>query len=439
MWFKRIQIALIHVAVTLTLLPMNSTLNRVMIKELVIPATLVALLVSLPYVFSPMQVAIGSYADRFPILGRRRTPYIVIGLALCVMGALLAPQAAFTLAADRAAGLLFAILAFGAWGMGFNFASVSYFSLASELWDEKGRSLTIATMFTLMIVSIIVMAIVIGDIVEPYSPEALQRAFYITAGIAVVLAAIGLLGLEPRFVPGESATDVRYSTAQMAGVLVGNPQARLFFIYLILMLAAILGQDVLLEPFAGQAFDMTVQQTTRITALWGSFMLLTLIGTGLLQRRIGKTAIARLGAALAMAGFVVIAGSGLIGSTVVFYLGVVTLGLGTGFATTSNLSLMLDMTTPANVGLYIGAWGLANAISRLIGSLTAGAVRDVATMLAENAVFGYVVVFGIQALLLFTSLVLLRRISVQDFRATAAGEEQERSFVEQVALMSEAQ
>ena len=97
MFRKRVQLGLIHMAVAITLVPINSTLNRIMIKELAISATLVALLVSLPYVISPIQVAIGSYADNHPIAGRRRTPYILLGLWMCVAGALLAPYAAFQL------------------------------------------------------------------------------------------------------------------------------------------------------------------------------------------------------------------------------------------------------------------------------------------------------------------------------------------------------
>ena len=83
MLIKRIQLALIHVAVAMTLVPINSTLNRVMIKELALSATLVAILASLPYLFSPLQVLIGSYSDRHPIFGWRRSPYIALGLFLC--------------------------------------------------------------------------------------------------------------------------------------------------------------------------------------------------------------------------------------------------------------------------------------------------------------------------------------------------------------------
>jgi BCD family chlorophyll transporter-like MFS transporter len=94
MLIKRVQLGLIHVAVAMTLVPINSTLNRVMIKELAISATLVAILASLPYLFSPMQVAIGSFSDRHPLWGRRRTPYILLGPSYAC-SVILAPQAAF--------------------------------------------------------------------------------------------------------------------------------------------------------------------------------------------------------------------------------------------------------------------------------------------------------------------------------------------------------
>jgi len=131
----RIQLGLIHVAVAMTLVPINSTLNRIMIKELALSATLVAVLASLPYLFSPIQVAIGSFSDRHPLFGWRRTPYIVIGLILCVLGVVVSPHIAFLLAENRWIGMLVGAAAFGAWGMGYNFATASYFSLATELED----------------------------------------------------------------------------------------------------------------------------------------------------------------------------------------------------------------------------------------------------------------------------------------------------------------
>lgn len=200
---KRIQLGLIHAAVTMTLVPINSTLNQVMIKELALSATLVAILASLPYLFSPVQVAIGSFSDRFPILGLRRTPYILVGFVLCVIGVIVLPQVVFQMGGEGGTGLLLSILAFGAWGMGFNLASVSYFSLASEISGAAGRSRTIATMFFMMILTIIFTAVFLSQLLDPYSPEALIRAFNIVGLIALVMGLIGIAGVERRAADGE--------------------------------------------------------------------------------------------------------------------------------------------------------------------------------------------------------------------------------------------
>jgi BCD family chlorophyll transporter-like MFS transporter len=113
---------------------------------------------------------------------------------------------------------------------------------------------------------------------------------------------------------------------------------------------------------------------------------------------------------------------------------VVLLGIGTGLATVSNLSLMLDMTVAGKVGLFIGAWGMANAASRLIGSVLGGAVRDVMTRLLDDPVSSYSVVFVIEAAMLLGSLVLIRYIDVGQFRQQM---KIEPSLIERAAIASD--
>jgi BCD family chlorophyll transporter-like MFS transporter len=306
----------------MTLVPINSTLNRVMIKELSISATIVAILASLPYLFSPIQVAIGSYSDRHPIFGFRRTPYILVGLFLCVLGVIVSPQVAFLMAKNFPLGLLAGLFAFGAWGMGYNLSAVSYLSLASELSGENGRGKTIATMWFMMITSIIITAIGLSRMVDPYTPEALIRAFGYVAVSALILGLLGLIRLEPRSSGSSSTDSENYTIKQMTSAITANPVARVFFIYLLLLLAAILGQDVLLEPFGAEAFGMTVTQTTRITSIWGTFVLLAIIVAGFLEGRVSKRLVAQLGNTGALLGFIVIVISGIIINKSVFYTGV---------------------------------------------------------------------------------------------------------------------
>ena len=433
MFLKRFQLGLIHVAVAMTLVPINSTLNRVMIKELAISATLVAILASLPYLFAPIQVAIGSYSDRHPIFGLRRMPYILAGLILCVAGLIVSPYVAFLMADNLPLGLLTGIFAFGAWGMGYNLSAVSYLSLASELSGEKGRGKTIATMWFMMIVSIIATAIGLSRMVDPYTPEALIRAFGYIAVSALTLGLLGLIKLEPHSSSFSSSTSESYSVKQMTSAITANPVARIFFIYLLLLLAAILGQDVLLEPFGAEALGMTVTQTTRITSIWGTFVLVAILIAGALEGRVAKKSIAQAGNLSALLGFVVIVISGFMASKDIFYTGVTILGIGTGLSTVANLSLMFDLTVPGMVGLYIGAWGFSNALSRLTGSILGGVVRDVVNQVTGVALSGYLVVFSIEALMLLIAAVMLTNIDVEKFQKNV----EEPAFVEKVALATE--
>ncbi len=419
----RFQLGLIHLAVAMTLVPINGTLNRVMIKELGFSAALVALLASLPYLLSPMQVFIGAYADRHPFLGRRRTPYIVLGLLLCVAGVMATPRAAFLLREAGLTGWFLAVLAFGAWGMGYNFSTVSYFALAGERSEPGARGRTVAVMMTMMIVGIIATSVALSRMLEPYTPETLVSAFQWVGWIALGLGLLGLWGLEPPHDRVSAPSQTRRERfREVLRLLMGNAHARRFFLYLVLLLTALLAQDVLLEPFAAEAFGMPVHVTTRITALWGTCFLITLVAGGWLEQRIPKRLLAQGGNVTALVGFLVILWAGFLVHEGLFYLGLLLLGSGTGLSTVSNMSLMFDLTTPGRVGLYMGAWGMANAFSRWFGSISGGLLRDAVAQITANSVLGYSVVFALEALLLALAVVMLPSIRVAAFHREAGAE-----------------
>ena len=80
---------------------------------------------------------------------------------------------------------------------------------------------------------------------------------------------------------------------------------------------------------------------------------------------------------------------------------------------------MLDMTIAGQVGLFIGAWGVADALARLGGTLLSGVVRDVVTFGTGNKLAGYATVFGIEFVFLLVSMVMLQRIRSDEFQAKA--------------------
>ncbi len=264
--------------------------------------------------------------------------------------------------------------------------------------------------------------------------ESLSRSFWIIAASALVLGLFGLIKLEPRF--NHSSPDnvsKTHTLREMYAVITANPTARVFFIYLLLLLAAILGQDVLLEPFGAQAFGMSIAQTSRIVSYSQLLTLIAFFVAGFMERRVAKKKIAQMGNIFAILGFLLIVVSGVTRSLGIFYIGIMALGFGTGIATVANLSLMYNLTVREEVGLYIGAWGFSNGLSRGLGLLMAGVVADLATTVTGNSLSGYLLVFGLEASMMFIAAIMLYRLNVQAFH----NQVHEPSFAEKAALAAE--
>ncbi len=94
---------------------------------------------------------------------------------------------------------------------------------------------------------------------------------------------------------------------------------------------------------------------------------------------------------------------------------------------------MFDLTVPGMVGLYMGIWGLSNALSRLVGSILGGVMRDVVTLATGRPLSGYLIVFSIEALMLLIATIMLYRIDVKAFQKRVY----EPSYIEKVALAAE--
>lgn len=420
-WKKVIQLTLIHVGIALTAVPISGTLNRIMIAEMQLSALLVSVLVSSQNLLSPLQVLMGSWADRFPIAGRHRTPWIALGGLMATCGSYLTPHLVDWIPGGGVVGLVIAFSAFALWGLGVNLASVSYLSLISELTDdgEGWRSRTVSIMWTVMILSAIVTGIAIARMLEPYSESALFFAFGIIWIVSTALILLGLLGLEPRRsqqpLPSER-TEGPFAAVQ---ALINNRSALRFFIYLLLVLIGVRAQDVLLEPYGAEVMHLNVAATTRLESIWGAGLFLTLVGGVWLMRRYGKRTVANWGAMLSAVAFMLIISCGIWQLDSWFRPMVFLLGLGGGLMTVSNLSFMLDMTIPGAAGLYMGAWGVANFAGQAIGNIGSGLIRDLMLAGTGSLLAGYVAVFSLETASLLFAIWYFRFISVEDFRKEA--------------------
>ncbi len=420
-WRRVVQLTLVHVGVSITVVPVQSTLNRIMIADLGFSALLVGFLVSLPYLLSPLQVWMGAWSDRNPVWGRHRSPWILLGGLMAAFGSYLTAHAAYLMADSWALGLLACLATFTIWGMGVNIASVSYLSLVTELSPEgtSWRSRAVSVMWTVMILSTIATALGLSLALRDFSRDALFTAFGVVWLVSILLVLIGAAGIESRLPAGQTVRSDARNPLTAVRALTANPSAQRFFVYLLLVLISIHAQDVLLEPFGGEVLGMEVAQTSRLTSYWGVGVLVTLLAGLPLMKWIGKKPTANVGACIAALGFALIIASGVVNNPKLLYTAVLVLGLGGGLMTIANLSFMFDMTVPAAAGLYIGAWGVANFAGQALGGIASGALRDLSLWLTGNPFVGYALVFGLEIVGLLLAVWLFREISVTRFRADA--------------------
>lgn len=412
---------MVHVGVSITVVPVTSTLNRVMIVELGFTALAVGALISLAYLLSPFQVLVGEWSDTHTLWGRHRAPWIVIGGLLASFGSYLTAHAAYAVADNLVLGILACIVTFGMWGIGINMASVSYLSLATDLSEghQGWRSRTVSVMWTAMIIATILASLTLSFSLRDFSEQALYTAFGAVWLVATALVLFGAARLEPPPADGRALKHDAHDMVTSLRALAANPSAQRFFIYLFLILISIHAQDVLLEPYGGQVLGMNVAQTSRLTSIWGVGVLVTLLAGLPLIRRYGKKVVANSGAWVAAAGFALIILSGWWLHPKMLMTAVMVLGIGGGLMTVSNLSFMLDMTVPEAAGLFMGAWGVANFGAQGLGNIVSGLLRDLLYNATGSDFLGYALVFGLEIVGLLVAVWLFRDISVTRFRRDA--------------------
>ena len=93
-------------------------------------------------------------------------------------------------------------------------------------------------------------------------------------------------------------------------------------------------------------------------------------------------------------------------------------GIAAGIATVGGISLMLDLTAAKTAGTFIGAWGLAQAMSRGLATLIGGVILDIGKGIFATPLQAYSLVFIIQALCTIAAIIILSRVDVKEFKET---------------------
>ena len=195
---KTLRLALPKLGVGWMFALLTINLNRVAIVELKVTAIIITTMLALHYFLSPFQVISGRIADRYPLFGYRRTPYLLFGALASSLVFIALPTILINMGQRELWAYVAGFIAFIIYGIGIAFVGDSHHALIAEVTEPRSRGAVISVVWTFTIISTIFSAIVFIQVMPYYTPEAMQRLYNLTPLVVLGFTLLGIVGMEKR-------------------------------------------------------------------------------------------------------------------------------------------------------------------------------------------------------------------------------------------------
>ena len=420
---RLLRLSLFQVSVGMATGLLVGTLNRVMIVELSVSASLVALMIAMPLLFAPFRALVGFKSDTHrSAFGWRRVPFLWLGTMLQFCGFAIMPFALILLSGDHASpmwiGQVGGAFAFLLVGAGMQITQTAGLALATDLAPPESRPRVVALMYVMLLVGMLVSSAVFGALLQGFTPVRLIQVVQGAGFVSLVLNSIALWKQEARRT--RAATEVqparpafRSSWARFAAF----GKTRRFLLVVAMGTAAFSMQDVILEPYGGEVLKLSVSATTVLTGLMAIGALLGLVWAARhLQQGHDPYRLCAAGIIVGVAAFSFIIFSDPMGSPLLFRIGAAGVGFGGGVFAVGTLIAAMNLDGAAEAGLTLGAWGAVQATAGGLAIAAGGLLRDGVGYLAASGALGetlnvpstgYSAVYHIEIALLFFTLIAL--------------------------------
>lgn len=390
----------------------TSTLNRLMVVELALPAVLPGLLVALHYGIQITRPNWGYLSDT----SGHRTRWIIGGMAVLASGGYLAALAVVLMEAQFGLGLALSILAYALIGVGVGASGTSLLALLATATAPRRRAAAATITWLMMIGGIAVTATVVGGFLDPYSPALLLEIVGVVAIGAVVLTALAIHGIEARVgaQPARAENPLRFREG--LAEIWAEREARLFTIFVFLSMTAYFMQELILEPYAGLVFHFTPGQSTQLSGAQngGVFLGMLTVGVAATGLRLGSirhwVVAGCLGSASALAAIALLGASGAATALVPI---VVVLGFFNGMFAVGAIGAMMALAgqgREAREGTRMGLWGAAQAMAAGFGGLVGAASVDLMRLVSDTDATAFGTVFFLEAGLFVLSALMALRV-----------------------------
>jgi BCD family chlorophyll transporter-like MFS transporter len=428
-WFQIFRLGLVQAALGAIVVLTTSTLNRIMIVELALPATLPGALVGLHYALQVLRPRLGHGSD----IGGRRTPWILGGMTVLACGGVGAAIATAWMTTDLWAGIGLAVLAFFMIGIGVGACGTTLLVLLAKRVDAHRRAAAATIVWVMMIVGFIVTTAVAGRLLDPYSPGRLVAVASAVSVLALVLTVVAIWNVEgpvPRSETNASHSPARNTSfgAALAEAW-SEPRARRFTIFIFVSMLAYSAPELILEPFAGAVFGLTPGESTTLASVQHGGVLAGMVLVAILSTVIGGRGFTSMriwtvgGCAASALALVNLAVAGLAAPAWPLRTAVFLLGLSNGVYAVAAIGSMMSLVgvQKSREGVRMGLWGAAQAIAFGLGGFVGTLASDFARFILGSASLAYGAVFvGEAALFLISSGLALRVYAAEKPLATRA-------------------
>ena len=430
---RNLKIGLFHLGSGIADVLTTGVWNRIMISDLGFSATPVALLLSLRYFLIPIGIWSGEISDRRRFLGTRRLFWIWSGRALMLLGiALTGWQTAELARANLLAGSgqissadwLILALALLLFSLGSALSGSTFLALLYDRAPRRQRGQVVGIVWAFLLIGFMVAGIMFGILLpegvgetRKLTPPTLRSLFFITTGVVAALWFVSLLGEERRSQSDRSSANTALRKGQYRADLAfiwEQPSLRYFIGFLIISFICAFMQDIVLEPFAGDVFAQSPEQTARFSAYWGGMSILSMAVALIITRRMARithSALAGWGTMLLTVAFAFFGIAALTKDAALLTPGLLLMGAGLGVWNVGTLGLMMDFSPLGRVGAFMGIWTVIVTLARGGGVLAGGLLRDVLLAVGLPLARAYGSIFLFEALGLVGSLLLLQRVN----------------------------
>jgi MFS transporter, BCD family, chlorophyll transporter len=421
-WLGIIRLGMVQAALGALVALCTSTLNRVMVVEMALPAMLPAALVGIHFAVQMTRPRWGYGSD----VGNRRTPWIIAGMGVLSLGALGATDAALMMPSAPITGMLMSLISYILIGLGVGAAGTSLLAYMAVRVAPERRAAAASITWIMMVFGIVVSSIVVGKMIEPFSAQALAFAATGLAGFCFVTTLIAVYKTEPdveitvsEHLPAPAKTSADFFLALQE--IWQEPLARRFTVFVFLSMLAYSAQDLILEPFAGLVFGMTPGQSTQLSGMQHGGVLLGMILTGVLGGRSSRggkgwmqtwAIFGCLGSALALFG---LCAAALVGPAWPLKPTVFFLGFTNGVFAVSAIGSMMGLAgqgRETREGTRMGIWGAAQAIAFGLGGFLGAVGVDAMRVILPDTGSAFFIVFALEAALFVGAALLASRLSV---------------------------